>query len=572
MNYGAAVTEMTRRTRWAIAAAIAAFAAFWFGLMGGFNVLDPRSTDWMLAGDWHGHYFCSLFTRNGPWGFPLGQAPDLMYPHGSSAAFGDCLPFMSVAVKMLGPLFPFGGQGFGVWMLLVLILLGLTGARLLAVWEKDPFVLAVAGMLFITNPIITSRSGHPQFFTQFPIVALVGLGLIPVRSLLAGRRVAIAALALGAFTCSINGYLAAMAMVLTFAVMLRLLLTRCGMSRREQLLWLLAAPVATLSTFALFGYFVGFNRPLAELTAEGFGQFSADLGTFWNPMGAANARLWPTFPANGRQWEGFAYLGLGVLVLLALRLVLAIRHRRELPERSRLLEFLPITVAALGCMAYATSSHVTFHGKLLFNLSEFYSHFGSLTSVFRGSGRFAWPLHALLTWVALGTLFAFRGNVFWQRHLIAGALLLQVADLNLSRDRFHGPFPRFEPLANPVWNASREGYDHIVVHPIMAQWACPYDEGVVIKLSWEAYRNHLTINSGLVGRNPPEVKAACMKHLLPAQLDPRSIYVVYFPEYLPDLLGQGYACGLIDKLNVCVSESFDTPFLREVRLHPIGTR
>jgi len=161
-------------------------------------------------------------------------------------------------------------------------------------------------------------------------------------------------------------------------------------------------------------------------------------------------------------------------------------------------------------------------------------------------------------------------NTWVRRALLGGALLIQVYDINLSRSGFHGPFQPFQPLPSAIWNEAPNGYKHISIHPIMAQWTCPYDEVVVGKVSWEAYRHRMSINSGLVGRNPPEVKAACMKHFTEAQLDSATIYVVYFKEFLRDFVGHGYSCGAIDNLMVCVSTSTDTPLRRYLDEHPLA--
>ena len=64
---------------------IALFALGWFALMGGLDVLNPFDLSWMLTRDWHGHLYGWLFARNAPWQLPLGMAPDLLYPYGSSA-------------------------------------------------------------------------------------------------------------------------------------------------------------------------------------------------------------------------------------------------------------------------------------------------------------------------------------------------------------------------------------------------------------------------------------------------------------------------------------------------------
>lgn len=560
---------LTRRTQLTIAGLITAFAVGWFWAMGGFNVFNPFNIDWMLGGDWQAYLFCSGFTRNGPWTIPVGQAPDLMYPWGSSSAFGDCTPLAVFVLKLLGPFLPLRAQPYGFWLLGSLITIGLVGARLLSVWVKDAVTLTLGGMLFICSPLIAWRFGHPQFFAQFPLLGLAGLCLMPIETVARARKAAIAALCFGGFTCSVNAYLAIMGMGLTMAVMLRLALNRSGLQLKEKLAWIAAAPVTCLLVLIFFGYVSGLDKPLSQMTAEGFGQFSADLGTFWNPM--SFGRLLPNLPASGRQGEGFAYLGAGALLLLVIALGGFIRKLAQgwRPTRWGVLERLPLIAAVLACMFYATSSIITFHGKQLFDLSQFYSRFGSLTNVFRVSGRFDWPMHALLTLTAVLTPLWVVKSAVRRNALLGVALLLQAYDIDLSKSGFHGPFKPFEPLPSAIWNEAPNGYTHFNIHPIMAQWACPYDEVYVARLSWEAYRHRMSINSGLVGRNPPEVKAACMKHLSPEQLDHQTIYAVYYREFLTDFPGHGFTCGVLDNMIVCVSLKTETPLRQYLEAHPL---
>jgi hypothetical protein len=102
-----------------------------------------------------------------------------------------------------------------------------------------------------------------------------------------------------------------------------------------------------------------------------------------------------------------------------------------------------------------------------------------------------------------------------------------------------------------------------VIQPVQIQWTCPFDHHLVSKLSWEAYRNRLSINSGHVGRPPPGTD--CNHHLTPDELKDDTIYVPYFREHLPDLLNAGFVCGQLDTAVVCVSPRRQTPLLLELQ-------
>lgn len=138
--------------------------------------------------------------------------------------------------------------------------------------------------------------------------------------------------------------------------------------------------VATvLAVFWMFGY-LGW-RP-TELRSGGFGKFSSDLTALVNPMGWS--RFLPSIPMRPPQGEGFAYLGIGVLLLIAVRVGDSARAPASVADTLR--RRWPLIVAALAMWLYSLSSQVTFRGATVLELNALYEPFKWLTGVFRGSG------------------------------------------------------------------------------------------------------------------------------------------------------------------------------------------
>ena len=83
-----------------------------------------------------------------------------------------------------------------------------------------------------------------------------------------------------------------------------------------------------------------------------------------------------------------------------------------------------MTVVVIAALAgfYALSWFIAFKGQPVAQLPELYAKRGSLTSVFRSSGRFTWPLHALFTLAALSVVVRFGTRVWLQRGVLAAAL------------------------------------------------------------------------------------------------------------------------------------------------------
>jgi hypothetical protein len=543
-------------TRWAVLLA-AAFGLIWARAGGLTQFGDPRNIDWMIEGDWLGHLFGWLFTRNGPWGLPLAQAPDLVAPAGSSAALTDAIPILCVIGKLLSPVFGDRMQLFGAWMVGGTMASGITGVLVCRAWLKDLPSLALAGCLFVMNPIVSTRYGHPPFYAFWTLTALVGLCVWPVTSLQSARRVVWVTLAVGAFACGSNGYLAVMASVLVGASVVRVVLVERPFRLGEALAWLVSAPVVCVAALWAFGFVSGArSAPMSTLAVAGFGEFSADLLTFFNPT--EWSRFFPGIRMKPLQYEGYAYLGFGTQALLAARVLLLFRSR---PTRREALVWLPVFAAVLLMATYALSNLVTIGGTQVADLSNLYSKLGPWPSVFRSSGRFIWPLFATLTLIA--ALAAARIQHVWARQwVLTLGVLLQFLDFDPTRHPLFKDYPAFEPFRDPAW-ALLKDYRHVTIHPVQIQWTCPFNHQLVAKLSWEAYRQKLSINSGHVGRPPPGTD--CNRHLLPSELDEQTVYLPYFQPFLPDLVDAGFVCGPVEGYAVCVSPNRPTPLLSELQ-------
>lgn len=535
---------------------VSAFGLVWAHALGLTQFADPTFIDWMIEGDWMGHLFGWLFTRNGPWAIPLAQAPDLVAPSGSSAALTDAIPLLSVFGKLLSPFFGQRMQLFGLWMVTGVMGTGIAGVLVCRAWLKDTASLALAGCLFVMNPIVSTRYGHPPFFAFWMLSGLVGACLWPVTSLQSARRTAGVTLVLGFLACATNAYLAVMASLLVGASIARLAWVSRSFKVPEAFGWLLAGPVTSVTALWLFGFIAGArSSPMGNLAIEGFGQFSADTLTFVNPT--MWSRFLPPIAMGGRQYEGFAYLGLGTIGLLLVRVGLLWKFR---PTRSELATWLPLGLAMAVMALYSLSNHVTVAGLRIADFSGFYAKLGPWPSVFRSSGRFVWPLFAWLTMAAALAVTRLR-SAWVRRFVLGGAVLLQLVDFDVTRGPLQKPYPAFNAFDDPAW-ALLKDYRHIVIHPIQIQWTCPFNHDLVARLSWEAVTQHLSINSGHVGRAPPGTD--CNRHLTPSELRDDTVYVPYFAPFVSDFTNAGFICATIEGMAVCVSPARPTALSQEL--------
>ncbi|MET0339521.1 MAG: DUF6311 domain-containing protein [Polyangiales bacterium] len=535
-----------------------ALATGWFLWLGHGATLLPTRITWMLRYDWAAALWGFSFFRNAPLTWPLGSAPDLFHPFGTSVGFTDACPWAALLFRLLSPLLPSDFQYFGLWFWLCYVLQALVGTRITALSTDDRVQQALGGFLFALTPLLPARHAHAALCGLFFVSAGLYLHLAPVRDAAAARKLVKLALVLSAWAAGTHGYLSVMLLALVLGMCARLALVERRLGMLEAALAALAAVLVSVLVYALFGY-IGW-RPTA-LTAEGFGDFSADLNALVNPQGWS--RWLRALPHQPRQWEGFGYLGCGVLALLALRLGLWLAAPRA--ALRALVRSWPLLLVVLAFTTYALSSRVAWNGIPVLDLERAYAGLTQLTGVFRSSGRFVWLLHLTLLAAAISAaarLFDRRLG----RVLLLGAATAQAIELDPSRLDF-SPVALAEP-PDPVWQTVGRSYRHLVLKPLHLLWVCRYDERLVHQLSYLAYHQKLSFNSGNFMRMQPQVEALCERGFAPGEpLNPDTIYVID-PALRPQLEARGARCGVLDGLLTCVSGERMTPLHDALLRHP----
>ncbi|CAB1371092.1 DUF6311 domain-containing protein [Denitratisoma oestradiolicum] len=444
---------------------------FFLGVYGP-HILDPRQIAWLLHGDPAQHYLGFAFFRHAPWTWPPGLIPGL--GGGTSLVYTDAIPLLGLLFKPLSPWLPADFQYFGAWMLLCHLLHGAFAARILTRLGCDGTARAAATLLLLSSPALALRAyGHESLMAHWLLLAAIDAWLANRP----GRQGLL--LCLGAL---IHPYW--LALLAPFALYHW---WRAG----RPLVPLAGTALLLILLMAAAGYFIA--RP-GQLAAEGYGHYSANLLTFLDPMdwqgflrhygrptdgtGEWSRLLPPLGQATAGQYEGFAYLGAGVLLLLALAAGMALWRRSSGsigPAGKALTALLPL---ALVLFLYALSARVTL-GTAVLTDPQLPDGLLKLLGIFRSTGRFVWPLALLLPLLALAVL----ASTFSRRTLallLVGLCLLQGADLSAKwgefRQRFaSGGLGRLPDFEAPAWQAAAP-CRHLVVLPPRTEgedWIAP---------------------------------------------------------------------------------------------------
>jgi hypothetical protein len=484
-------------------------------------------------GDTASHVSGWLFYRADEWRFPLLHTNRLNYPEGTNVALTDSIPLLALILKPFARWLPDGVHYFGMWHGLARLGQALAAAFLVRALGRRSLAAALGAAAFgVTAPVLLQRMGHSALNGH--AVLLLALGLY-FRARGRPERAGLTLALLGCVSVLallVHPYLMAMC----YAVFVAALVDG---RRGGPLIGRVVVPAAwSLAVLLGTAWCLGYSHRGAA--AVGYGFYSMNLSGF-----VCGGRLLPCgVDATGGQYEGFAYLGGGVLLLLAAGVAL---HRANVVP---LLRSHPGLVAvAVASTLFAVSNRGYLGASLVWSF-ELPPVWADLAGVFRASGRFAWVPVYLLTFAALCAVLA------WPRRPAAGAvavalaLPLQWVDVRALRDRVrhHVALPEHDPEAGLAAALSRAR--HLDFFP-------PYGCGVASIETYNqvqlwAARSGLTLNTAFTPRGvavPCEVKRRPFHTAFAAD----SVYVMPLVELKRNALSPppGFAAALAD--GACVS-------------------
>lgn len=477
----------------------AAIGAILFVCIYGVHVLNPLEVDWLLSGgDRSQHYLGWVAYRNSQWYFPVGLTDQLSYPLKTSIIFTDSIPLMAVFFKILSPLLPEHFQYFGLWGLLCFALNGAFSAGILQKYMKTEHQVILGSIFYILSfQMIQRMFMHTALAGHWLI--LWAICLLVYRDRTGYHTRLLSWLALGAVCSAVHLYLLLMCGI----ILLGTVLTEVLEQRKDNIVvrvlkpggYIVAFIGASLLVVALLG---GFSSGISAANG-GLGAYSLNLNGFINPQ--SHGRLLRTLSQLDTQYEGFSYLGAGILFLLLCTLTELILHF----DRKRIKQINPLILGgglALGiAFVLAVSPTVSLGNRVIrhFTLPSFIVN---VWSIFRASGRIAWVCIYLLFLFALCADYRVVSSRRKSVVLVI-ALLLQLTDISGYAAEKHQLWSNricYQPNLNQeTWNILLEEgkTEHIVIMDSFEQEQ-HYDLAV-----W-AMENHITVNRFYFARSQEE--------------------------------------------------------------------
>jgi hypothetical protein len=522
--------------------------------------LNPTNLSW-LDGDPATFYIAwALFRQDPHLHWPLTFTDRLGYPLGDSIAFMDPNPLL--LLKPLSPLLPTPFQYLGVAAVLAAALQFFFAAQLfrLLLGRNVSGVLLPSVFFLIAPPMTWRLAGHYALANHWLLVAALCLFVSLQRATSdQTRKVVLWCGLLGGVAVAINAYLAFMVLVVLSAGMVTAWWRHQLGLKTASGIFAAIGIACLISALAL-----GLVRGDGGYAGGGYREYSMNLLALIDPgtFGALFLRPLPHF--SRYQYEGYNYLGAGVL-MLAVMLLPSLSY-----SRLKWLTAAAVVPLAMGCLALtalAVSTKITAGSVLIADLDPSETLIRYL-AVFRSSGRMFWVPYYVILMVLLATAFT-----LWQPRqamvLITVALVVQVADTLPLRRGVREQVSRSHPLPfqSPQWSSLGQAHANLLVVP---PWQCLHAAGRSDTpgrldgfhiFGLLAVSQHMRTNSYYAARHSAASLAfhcdQAVKDLIHNPLSPDSAYVV--SPAIARIIAEGptgpHACHPLDGFIVCSTKT-----------------
>jgi len=409
---------------WLAIAVAGVLVGAWWWLWG--SCANPLVTSCWLAerGDRVQHFAGWLSIVGNPTLSPVTKG--LSWPMPSSIVYTDSIPLLGLLMQPLGRWSPHSFQYFSLAHLAGMLVAAWGAATIARAQQLSRSGSLTLVLALALAPIGLVRAlGHTGLATHGLVVW--ALAWLIQRHAGPWRWGALLFLSLG-----IHAYLTGMLLALWALAQVNAWLD----GSRRQACWNLATmPISLALGYSLFGY--GVPAEPASTTRI----WNANLLALMDPQGKSG--WFGAFPIPmPLQWEGFAYLGIPLL----LALVVLAPKRFARPEEQPLFPHPPLFWGLIIAMAlFALGPEIWLGPWRLLSLrsTPIESLLNPVYGLFRSTGRFVWPLYdALVIWGVCR--FDQRLRKPWLMALFAGAMLVETQGPSLAV--MHAKARRFEGI------------------------------------------------------------------------------------------------------------------------------
>ena len=548
------------------------FGALFFIYFFGTAILNFTYTGWLMSyNDITQHYLGWRFLRNSPWSFPLGLLENIVYPFRISVIYTDSIPLFAIFFKLLSPLLPYNFQYFGLYGIICYMLQGGVGALLIRKIGGNTVQSIIGSLFFIISPVMMLRMYHHTALASHFIILLCMLLYLQENYCLKKQILLWGGLL--ALSASIHLNITPMVIIFLFFRQLQ----EGVLSKKIKNPCIVF--VTSMSALFVLMYCLGAFYFVRDTSAWGLGICSANLNAFFNSQGTS--AFLPSLPmATEWQYEGYAYLGLGIIINIVLIIVISVikllqKRSQSAATDNDMKKIFPFLLGiVLSFLVFALSPVITLNQYTLItiSLSKFIE---GIWSIFRSTGRMTWPVVYIIftgcIWRIITGISPKKSVVF-----LCVLVLIQFFDFRpWFTDRSAGFKTKTEwqtDLSSPEWSRLAGEYKHIFL------FDDPYtleDERPVMNYTYcfldMAANNGMTVNDAWLARKNLEMikenKQKEFADLLNGKAKNNTIYVFYLVyNDFKNVKDAGMYFYLIDNVIICLNS--EKSYLEEYAFIP----
>jgi len=457
--------------------------------------LSVMNDNWIRSGyvekDIIQHYTGWLFYRQSPLTFPLGMSNAMNYPQGVAVTYTDSVPLFAIIFRLLSPVLPETFQYFGLYTLCCYMLQGAAAALLISLFCSNTIMVLIGSGLFIFSPIMIERAfRHTALASHFLILFALYLYFSNKKE---HWRYRVGYLLLVGFATMIHPYFLPMVFAILFADLLEHAVSTRSIIK--PFLFLLAA----FFVVGVVGFSIGAFSTPSSGGSTGYGYFCMNLNSLFNPTSCSGitwSHLLPVLPQGLGSYDGFNYLGLGILISFPIAGISWIIQNSQWEKIGSFLKnYWGLLISSVCLTVFAVSNTILANTRVLFTipLPDFILKLGS---IFRSSGRMFYPVYYLILLFTV-TFFARFKKTKIGSLLLAVMLVVQVWDISpalaVKQAYFTSPSVSFEnPMKSQFWDTISHRYAHMF----------SLDDTLVQALYPALYAadNRMTTNDGFTAR------------------------------------------------------------------------
>ena len=277
---------------------IIAILFFFFFL--GFNFSNPNNSNWLTTFDLNSYQDAWNFFKNDKWRFPLGSLPNYGNNIGNSIVYADIIPIFAIFFKLFKKFITFNFQYYSIWIFISIFLQAYLSFKIINKFTNDNIYSSIGAIFFIFTPVFLNRLGiHIALASHWLILLSIYIETCTKNKNLYRNLNIILSLTIH-FSLTI--------IILIFHYIFKIEQVFLRNNKIRFIIDSLILGITSIIIMYIIGYF---EIPPYDGLGGGYGYFSLNLNSFFNPLNSINGLnnswsiFFPILDSPKGHYEGF---------------------------------------------------------------------------------------------------------------------------------------------------------------------------------------------------------------------------------------------------------------------------